>query len=79
LVIPIRLATSGSSVFVRIHCAGARCRGSLWMTPCWWRPASLQRYGFAARKITRDPELVSVVNDSVMLARTVLASIERDR
>jgi hypothetical protein len=79
LVIPIRLATSGSSVFVRIHCAGTRGRCSLWMAPCWWWPASLQRYGSAARKITRDPKLVSMVNDSVMLARTVLAAIEQDR
>jgi len=31
------------------------------------------------QEITRSPKLVAVVNDSVLLARTVMAAIERDR
>jgi hypothetical protein len=31
------------------------------------------------QEITRSPKLVAVVNDSVLLARTVMAAIERDK
>jgi hypothetical protein len=31
------------------------------------------------QEITRSPKLVAVVNDSVLLARTVMAALERDQ
>lgn len=31
------------------------------------------------QEITRSPKLVAVVNDSVLLAQTVMAAIQRDR